>query len=177
VTFGFLVTALLRTASSPVTVGDRPNVEVSPAVAAQEDRAASPFSLPAVAGGGSVTGGGPSGQVTVMNFWASWCGPCEQEAPELQAVWSAYRDRGVRFVGIDQWDDRPSASSFLDQHGVGYPSGFDRDGSLGAPYRLVGLPTTLVVDRAGRIRYRLVGPVERRTLSQAVEDVLRNGEG
>ena len=84
------------------------------------------------------------GGATVVNFWGSWCPPCTEEMPALQAV---HRQLGaqVRFVGIDEDDTRPAALGFIHQVGVTYESGFDADGAVGAAFEIQGTPTTYFV--------------------------------
>lgn len=98
------------------------------------------------------------GEVVLVNFWATWCLPCKVETPDLVALQAELQDEGVRFVGVSLdeggFDDvRP----FADEFGVNYPLVLD-DGALLEPYGgLVALPTTLLVDRDGVVRYRLRG--------------------
>lgn len=109
------------------------------------------------------------GYVVVVNFWASWCGPCRQEAPGLRRVSEDYVRRGVRFLGVDERDDRPAASGFLREFGITYPSAFDPAGSLADDYQLDGLPSTFVIDPAGQIRYRFFGYLDEATLRGALD--------
>jgi thiol-disulfide isomerase/thioredoxin len=85
-----------------------------------------------------------SGGATVVNFWGSWCTPCTEEMPALQAV---HRELGpqVRFVGIDEQDTRSAALSFIHQVGVTYESGFDGSGAVGTAFEISGTPTTYFI--------------------------------
>ncbi len=120
--------------------------------------------LPAVAGqtldGGRLDLAGLRGQVVVLNFWASWCGPCRGEAAGLQEASRELAAKGARVVGVDINDQRTPALAFQREFAVSYPSLFDPSLSLTA--RLGGQgpsypPTTLVIDQQGRIAARIVG--------------------
>jgi cytochrome c biogenesis protein CcmG/thiol:disulfide interchange protein DsbE len=112
------------------------------------------------------------GHVVVLNFWASWCAPCRLEAPGLRRVSERYRDRGVRFLGVDYRDDEAAARAFVDEFRLPYPSVSDPSGSLAADYELIGFPTTFIVDPAGTIRYRFVGYLDEEVLEDALNDAL-----
>jgi DsbE subfamily thiol:disulfide oxidoreductase len=112
------------------------------------------------------------GKIVILNFWASWCAPCREEAPELEATWLESRGEGVQVLGVDHQDDRASATAFARDVGVTYPSVFDPAGELAASYGLVGLPTTFVIDGAGRIRWMFTGKVDRAGLREALADIM-----
>jgi DsbE subfamily thiol:disulfide oxidoreductase len=145
------------------------------AVAQVEDRPAPDFGMPALSGRGDIALRDFRGRVVVLNFWASWCGPCRREAPGLQSTWGAYRDQGVRFVGIDYRDDRAAARAYEREFGITYPSVYDPGGVLAFDFRLAGLPTTFIIDAAGRIVYQFVGYTDAAILRNALEDVLGRG--
>jgi cytochrome c biogenesis protein CcmG/thiol:disulfide interchange protein DsbE len=91
------------------------------------------------------------GKPVVLNFWASWCVPCKGEATMLEAAWQQYRSRGVVFVGIDWHDVKSDARTFLEHHGVTYPTVLDGSGSTTDHYGVVGVPETYFIDRRGRL--------------------------
>ncbi len=95
----------------------------------------------------------------MLNFWASWCGPCRDEMPLLQQGSQRWRDRDVVFVGIDAKDVRSDARRFLARYGVTYPNVYDGKGSMIGRYGVTGYPETYFIDRSGRVRYRIAGPV------------------
>ena len=145
------------------------------AVAQADDRPAPDFRLPALDGSGEIAMSDFRGDVVVLNFWATWCGPCRREAPGLQSTWDAYRDGGVRFLGVNYRDDRAAAREYEREFGITYPSVFDPAGELAFSYELVGLPTTFIIDREGRIVYRFVGYIDAAILQDALDDVLGRG--
>ncbi len=91
------------------------------------------------------------GSVVVLNFWASWCRSCPQEARDLEQLWQDYRDRGVMVLGVDYVDTPAAALAYLKRHGISYPNGLDRGGRMVHLYRVTGVPETLVVDAGGRL--------------------------
>ena len=132
--------------------------------------------LPALAGsavgGGEVSPADYAGRVVVVNFWATWCGPCREEQPALQQVWEDYRDRGVGFLGVNYRDDPAAAAAWIDEFGVTYPSVADPAGGWADDFALAGAPTTYIADPAGRIRYLVTGAVSSGQLSAVLDELL-----
>jgi len=139
------------------------------------DRPAPGFRLPALTGHASISLAQYRGHVVVLNFWASWCHPCRQEAPALERLWNQFRGRGVQFLGIDHRDGRGDALAFRGEYGITYPSGYDPGGLLSAQYGLVGIPTTFIVGADGRLRYEVMGRVEGQALGEALGRVVPGG--
>ena len=132
--------------------------------------------LPALSGP-TLQGGtfGPSdhvGKVLVVNFWATWCGPCRDEQPELQRVYHAFRERGVAFVGVDERDNAPAAKAWIDEFGVTYPSLEDPEGAYSDDFGFFGLPDTYVVDRSGVIRWAITGATSEEQLTGLIAELL-----
>jgi len=118
-------------------------------------------------------------RVLVLNVWGQWCGPCVAEMPDLQRVWSQFSESGkpVQFMGINYRDGVETARAFLLAKKITYPSLQDDGGRTLLALRGMAntTPTTLVLDRRGRLAARVSGPVSATTLSGLVNDVL--GEG
>jgi thiol-disulfide isomerase/thioredoxin len=115
------------------------------------------------------------GQVVVLDFWATWCSPCIQMIPVMDALNHAWAPRGVNFVGINS--DGGGASpedikSFLIEHPFAYPVVRDGDGEVGALYRVEALPTLVVIGRDGHIRSSFVGYTSQATLERALREAL-----
>lgn len=136
-----------------------------------EDRTAPDFSRPLVTGGGELTLREFRGNVVVVNFWASWCAACRDEVPRLRVL--ARGQHGVVLLGVDAQDTRSGGQAFLRRLWPGYRSVFDPDGSLLRAFGSIGVPSTFVVDRSGRIRYQAIGVVDPAALRSAVARVAR----
>ena len=100
------------------------------------------------------------GRPIVINFWASWCLPCREEARSLERVWQAYKDEGVVFIGLDIQDTEEGARAHLQEFGVTYPNGRDADGKITVDYGIVGMPATFFVNRGGIVERRWVGAID-----------------
>ncbi|MBI3972971.1 MAG: TlpA family protein disulfide reductase [Chloroflexi bacterium] len=111
----------------------------------------------------------------MVNFWASWCPPCRQEAPLLEQMWREYREQGVVFVGVDVWDSDRDARTFLNEFGVTYPNGPDPRGAISIDYGLSGIPETYFIDREGSITRKWIGPFTEAALRAFLDELVATG--
>ena len=173
-----LCAAVLATACGRDPIGSRVSEEVGVTAYAPSDRVA----LPPVAG--QTLSGRPvsiqdfQGQVVVLNNWASWCDPCNEEAAALVAASKKFSAEGVQFVGLDVTDQPAAAQRFTAKYGVPYPSIVDAKGLKLASLPSVppgALPSTLIIDRNGQIAVRFIGAVKEPVFSDQVRAVLAEG--
>jgi cytochrome c biogenesis protein CcmG, thiol:disulfide interchange protein DsbE len=114
------------------------------------------------------------GTPVLVNIWASWCGPCRQEAPLLSAASETYGDR-VQFVGVDILDARDSARAFMHESGWTYPSVFDPNGAIRDGLGILGQPATLFYDVDGNLVSTWLGPLNRDALAKRIEAIIPSG--
>jgi cytochrome c biogenesis protein CcmG/thiol:disulfide interchange protein DsbE len=113
------------------------------------------------------------GKVIVLNFWASWCRPCESEAAELQQAWEYYQPGGqVVFLGIDYVDTEPEAKAYLAKYSITYPNGPDLGTRASQAFRILGVPETYIIDRSGKLVHKEIGPFQSLQQILAVIDPL-----
>ncbi|HEX2235419.1 MAG TPA: TlpA disulfide reductase family protein [Actinomycetota bacterium] len=130
--------------------------------------AAPPFTAPALAGDGTVSLAELEGRPVVLNFWASWCGPCRQEAPALQRAHEAYGDR-VAIVGVDVRDSKSDALAFARRHSLDYALVRDESGSIASAYGLTGQPESFFIDSQGTVVEHVAGPVSEDDLATLLD--------
>jgi cytochrome c biogenesis protein CcmG, thiol:disulfide interchange protein DsbE len=113
------------------------------------------------------------GKVLLINFWASWCKPCEQEAADLRSAWAYYKDSGnVVFLGVDYVDTEPEARAYLQKFDITYPNGPDVGTAISQMFRIKGVPETYFIDKTGVLRYVQIGPFTSEDQIRSVIDPL-----
>jgi cytochrome c biogenesis protein CcmG/thiol:disulfide interchange protein DsbE len=114
------------------------------------------------------------GKGVVLNFWASWCKPCEEEAALLEAKWREVKDQGIVFVGVDYLDQDPSAKRYLQKFNITYPNGPDLASKISKRYTIRGVPETFFIDPQGNlVGCRKIGPfVNEAELDQRIAEIM-----
>jgi peroxiredoxin len=114
------------------------------------------------------------GHVVLVNFWATWCSPCKEEMPLLQAYYDQHKGNGFVLVGINVSDDVEDAKAFIEQQGYTFPIWSDPPGNVLIQLRINGLPASLVVDADGRLVKRWVGPLAQEDLDHVISPLLED---
>jgi cytochrome c biogenesis protein CcmG/thiol:disulfide interchange protein DsbE len=112
------------------------------------------------------------GQVVVINFWASWCPPCREEAPYLEQSWRKYQDKGVVFIGVDYVDTEPAALAYIEEFDITYFNGPDLRTIISQAYNMQGVPETFYIAKNGEIRHVHVGPLIPPNLETQIDTLL-----
>ena len=123
-----------------------------PVLAGPEGAPAPQFNL-ASQGGKDVSLAQFKGQVVMLNFWASWCEPCRHEMPLLEDIYKKYNKLGFTLIGVNVEPDSKAADNWLKQTPVSFPVLYDKDSKVSQLYNVAGMPTTVIIDRKGNLRY------------------------
>jgi cytochrome c biogenesis protein CcmG, thiol:disulfide interchange protein DsbE len=147
---------------------------VSALIADGKRPSAPDVTLDRLSGGGTVSLSSLRGKVVVLNFWASWCGPCKDEAPLLQQIAVQYRDRGVVVVGIDSQDASSDGRAFADRYHLTYPLLHTAGSDLSHRWGVTGYPETFLIDRDGRVVHHFPGAVSGADVQAQLQPLLGN---
>jgi thiol-disulfide isomerase/thioredoxin len=153
-------------------VAATPSGEVIPV----DERATAPEFSGTLLGGGAFSSEELSGDVAILNFWGSWCGPCRVETPEFQEVYADVRDKGVQFLGLDVKETNEQfAQAFVERFGIQFPSLYDPRGEVALAFRdypATAIPSTIVLDRDNRVAAVYTGSVSKDDLRRVLDRVL-----
>lgn len=153
---GLLVYGLVLKGSSRVEIGD----------------AAPDGPLPQLEGGGTGSLADYRGSWVLVNFWASWCDPCREEAPALEEFQRRYGSDSFTVLGIDTQDLSDDGREFVERYGLSYPQLHDGDGDHADEYGTTGVPENYLVDPQGNVRLLVVGPITAERLRDEVAPLL-----
>jgi cytochrome c biogenesis protein CcmG/thiol:disulfide interchange protein DsbE len=113
------------------------------------------------------------GKGVVLNFWASWCKPCEEEAALLEEAYQRFKDQGIVFVGVDYLDQEPAAKRYLEKFAVSYRNGPDLASRISKRYTIRGVPETFFIDPEGNlVGCRKVGPLSTAELEERIAEIM-----
>ena len=112
------------------------------------------------------------GKVVIVNFWASWCPPCREEAAYLEQTWRKYKDRGVMFVGVDYVDTEKPALAYIKEFDITYINGPDLGTRIAQSFNIKGVPETYFVAKNGELRGVHIGPLKSPQLDQKIDELL-----
>jgi thiol-disulfide isomerase/thioredoxin len=132
------------------------------------------FKLKDLEGNTEYTVGGKRDKALLLNFWASWCEPCRQEAPDLNALYKKYKDKlDLYAVNATQYDRLDDAKSFVKEYGLQFPAVTDPDGNVLDMYRVLAYPTSFLIDSDGVIRDIVYGIVPKDDMEQKIRKLIR----
>ena len=112
------------------------------------------------------------GQVVIINFWASWCPPCREEAAYLEQTWRRYEGKGVVFIGVDWVDTEKEALAYMDEFDLTYFNGPDIGTRIAQAYNIQGVPETFYVAKNGELRGVHIGPLKSPVLDDKIDELL-----
>jgi cytochrome c biogenesis protein CcmG/thiol:disulfide interchange protein DsbE len=151
---GLLAWGLIQSGKGPVDSGAAPN-----------------FTLTDYQGK-SITLSDLRGKVVIINFWASWCPPCREEAAYLEQTWRKYKDQGVVFIGVDYVDTKKEALAYIAEFDITYFNGPDLATRIAQSYNIKGVPETYYVDKSGVLRGMHIGPLSSPELDVKIDELL-----
>lgn len=176
-----LATALVLTACSSSSSSEQSNSRYisgdgTVVVVPEADRLAAPEITGETLTGKPFNLADYKGKVVPLNVWASWCAPCRAEAPALEQLSRELSPQGVQFVGINTRDTKTAAQAFVKRFDLSYPDVWDPDGKIQLQFRGTlppqAIPSTLVIDRQGRVAARILGKVDRTQMRDLLKDLL-----
>jgi len=170
-TYGVLTQPADTTIDDAIAGGEpvaAPAFDLEVLTAPQDPRGAAAQAFAGAAADGRVGIEELRGTPVVLNFWASWCEPCREEAPLLQSAWEGTGGDGVLVLGLDTQDARPDARAFIDEFGLAYPNVREPGGDVSRSYGMTGLPETFFISAEGDVVAHARGAVDAAQLEQGM---------
>ncbi|MDR0403212.1 MAG: TlpA family protein disulfide reductase [Treponema sp.] len=99
------------------------------------------------------------GKVLFLNLWATWCGPCRAEMPSMEKLYRRFREQGLEMLALNIQEQKADVEAFMRRNGLTFPAALDADGRIARQYGVMGIPTSYILDRQGRVILRLVGSI------------------
>lgn len=173
VTPAILLVVLLAVSLSDDDPTSRPGlINATPGVVYQLERPRPEFSLRELRRGGSISQDSFLGELLLIDFWSSWCPPCQAEAETLAQVYLEYQDRGVEFLGIAVWDERTEVEAFLQRFDTTYPVAIDENGRVAVNFGVTGVPEKFLLNRSGTVKRHIRGPMGPNALRSLLNELL-----
>jgi peroxiredoxin len=142
------------------------------AAAAMEGKPAPDFKLKA-ADGKDVSLADLKGSVVILDFWATWCGPCRASLPELDKIYTGLKGKGLKAYAVNLREEKDTVEKFVDQTKLGIPVLYDTEGQTADKYGVTGIPQTVVIGKDGNVKKVVVGSGTHDIVRKAVEDALK----
>jgi thiol-disulfide isomerase/thioredoxin len=147
---------------------------VAPAAASAASTPAPAFTLPTIAGS-SISLAGLSGKAVYLDFFASWCPPCNAEAPAVSALAKQYASSGLTVVAIDENENAAAAAAFAKKYGFSFSVALDNSGSVGDEYAVDAIPVSVFIDRNGTVREIETGELSSAQIQAGIRSILGTG--
>ena len=162
---GLLALVVALAFASARDVGRDPLGEVDPGI-----ERASEFSLPTL-DGGEISIADHAGGPVFIYFWASWCAPCEREAPLIERLWGEFEPLGYTFLGVNILDSEREAQRFVERHGLTFPTLFDGDGDVYLEFGVNGVPEAYFLSPGLEVERKFLGQLREREFRDMLEDI------
>ncbi|MGM9923401.1 MAG: redoxin domain-containing protein [Bacillus sp. (in: firmicutes)] len=152
---------------------ESPNTNAADNIGTEKGQAAPDFSLTAL-DGKTVKLSDFRGQKVVLNFWATWCSPCREEMPDLQAFYSKNQDKNLTILAVNmtnQHETLDQVAQFADDYNLTFPIPLDEKNAVGQSYQIMTIPTSFLIDSKGIIHKKILGPVNQAMLSELINEM------
>ncbi|TAM91658.1 TlpA family protein disulfide reductase [bacterium] len=157
-------------AASALAAGQSPGIAAAPP---HRDAPAPVFTLPLAGGHGTISLAALRGHPVYLNYFASWCPPCNAEAPSLAKLAAAFKPKGLVVIGIDELEGAKQALSFSRKYRLPYGVALDGDGTIGAAYGVSALPVHVFIDRDGRVVFYQPGEMDAAQIERHIEAIVK----